>query len=321
MHHIKIPEGWEIAENEATPEAVWTNRRDFIKGTSLACLATAALVTGCGQNPLHSESGTKMSDLEKTVYPVRRNDRYPMDRRLTKESVAATYNNFYEFTEDKASVHYHVRGLETRPWTVEVTGLVHKAQTFDRDDLIKTFPIEERLYRLRCVEAWSMAVPWTGFPLKALLDRVQPRSKATHVRMTTFYQPLTALGQLAFWEPWPYTEGLTLAEAMNELSFLAVGIYGHPLPKQHGSPVRLVVPWKYGFKSIKSIVSIELIDHAPATFWNTLIPHEYDLIANVNPKVPHPRWSQAREKLIGTEEIRLTLPYNGYGEYVAQLYT
>jgi sulfoxide reductase catalytic subunit YedY len=204
---------------------------------------------------------------------------------------------------------------------VEVSGLVHKPRAFDVDDLLRLMPIEERLYRLRCVEAWSMAVPWTGFPLRALLDLVEPQGKATHVSMTTFYKPFTARGQLAFWYPWPYHEGLTLAEAMNELTFLAVGIYGHPLPKQHGAPVRLVVPWKYGYKSIKSIVKIELIDYQPPTFWNTLQGLEYDFAANVNPNVPHPRWSQARERLIGFAGRYVpTEIYNGYGKYVAGLY-
>jgi len=182
-------------------------------------------------------------------------------------------------------------------------------------------PLEERLYRLRCVEAWAMAVPWTGFPFKELLKQVEPKPEATHVRLETFYTPFTAQGQLEFWEPWPYVEGLTLKEAMNELAFLATGIYGHPLPKQHGAPVRLVVPWKYGFKNIKSIVKIELVNYRPATFWNTLQGLEYDFTANVDPRVPHPRWPQTREKMIGTGDIRPTLLYNGYEKFVANLYS
>ena len=181
-------------------------------------------------------------------------------------------------------------------------------------------PVEERMYRLRCVERWAMAVPWTGFPLKALLDKVQPQPGAAYVKMTSFYKPFTALGQLEFWEPWPYTEALTIKEAMNELAFMAVGIYGHPLPKQHGAPIRLVVPWKYGFKSIKSVVKIELVKSKPATFWNTLQGLEYDFQANVDPRIPHPRWSQAMEQMIGTGEKRRTQPYNGYGKYVGSLY-
>jgi methionine sulfoxide reductase catalytic subunit len=180
--------------------------------------------------------------------------------------------------------------------------------------------IEERLYRLRCVEAWAMAVPWTGFPFKDLLKLVEPKSSATYVKMETFYQPFNAQGQLVFWEPWAYTEGLTIEEAMNDLAFLVTGIYGHPLSKQHGAPLRLAVPWKYGFKSIKSIVKIELVDFKPSTFWTTLQGLEYDFTANVDPRIPHPRWPQNREKMIGTGEIKATLPYNGYGKYVAQMY-
>ncbi len=321
MSQIKISKGWEISGNLATPESVYMRRREFLKGTALTTLATSALLMGCTSKLPDPDAETPLSEIEKKLYPANRNEQFQLDRPLTSERIAAGYNNFYEFTEVKEDVRVHAQALPTRPWTVEVAGLVRKPKVFDIDDLLKTMPIEERLYRLRCVEAWAMAVPWTGFPLKSLLDAVEPISKATHVRMTTFYMPFTAQGQLAFWQPWPYTEGLTLAEAMNELTFMAVGIYGHPLPKQHGAPIRLVVPWKYGFKSIKSVVKIELIDSRPPTFWNTLQGLEYQFTANVDPKVPHPRWSQAKEKMIGTEEIRPTLPYNGYGEYVAQLYT
>lgn len=297
------------------------DRRRFLKGTGMLALYSAALWTGLAPRPARAtDSEIVLNEIEKTIYPAKQNPKFTLDRPLTSESVAAGYNNFYEFTEDKEGVRRLAQKLEIRPWTVEVTGLVHKPRTFDVDDLLKTMPIEERLYRLRCVEAWAMAVPWTGFPLKALLDEVQPLGKASHVAMTTFYKPLTARGQFAFWYPWPYTEGLTLQEAMNELTFMAVGIYGHPLPKQHGAPLRLVVPWKYGYKSIKSIVKIELLDYQPATFWNTAQGLEYDFLANVNPNIPHPRWSQAREKMIGTGKVRPTQIYNGYGEYVAHLY-
>lgn len=317
MVHIKTSRPWEIPENEATPESVFMTRRRFLAGSLVATVATAGLISGCspppGDEPL-------ISDLEKKIYPAPLNKNYTLARDLTDESVAAGYNNFYEFSDEKADVKTLAQRLIRRPWTVEVSGLVSKPRTFDIDDLHKMLPIEERLYRLRCVEAWSMAVPWTGFPLRVLLEKVEPDARATHVRMTTFYRPFQAFGQLAFWEPWPYTEGLTIAEAMNDLAFMAVGIYGHPLPPQHGAPIRLVVPWKYGFKSIKSVVKIELIDHAPATFWNTLDPLEYDFTANVDPRVPHPRWSQAREKMIGTGQVRLTLPFNGYGREVAHLY-
>lgn len=320
MSHIRISKSWEISGNLATPESVFMNRRKFLQGTALTTLATTALLTGCTSGSLEPNTEIALSAAEKKVYPARRNEIFQLDRKLTAENIAGSYNNFYEFSSVKEDVIVHAQDLVKRPWAVEVTGLVRRPQTFDVDDLLKTLPIEERLYRHRCVEAWAMAVPWTGFPLKALLNKVEPTPKATHVRMTTFYKPFTAQGQLAFWEPWPYMEGLTIQEAMNDLAFMAVGIYGHPLPKQHGAPIRLVVPWKYGFKSIKSVIKIELIDYRPATFWNTLQGLEYDFTANVNPKIPHPRWSQAQEKMIGTGEVRPTLPYNGYAKEVARLY-
>jgi len=320
MSHIKISKEWEISGNLATPESVFMNRRKFLQGTALTALATTALLTGCTSSPSEPNDETALSAAEKNIYPAKRNSIFQLDRKLTAENVAGSYNNFYEFTSVKEDVIVHAQALKKRPWTVEVTGLVRHPQTFDVDDLLRTMPIEERLYRLRCVEAWAMVVPWTGFPLKALLNKVEPKSKATYVRMTTFYKPFVAQGQLAFWEPWPYMEGLTVQEAMNDLAFMVVGIYGHPLLKQHGAPLRLAVPWKYGFKSIKSVVKIELIDYRPATFWNTLQGLEYSFTANVNPKIPHPRWSQAREKMIGTGEVRPTLSYNGYGKQVAHLY-
>jgi sulfoxide reductase catalytic subunit YedY len=202
--------------------------------------------------------------------------------------------------------------------------MVQKPKTYDVDDLLKRMPIEERVYRFRCVEAWSAVVPWTGFPIKALLDEVQPLGSAKFVKMTTFMNPEVAPRQtesrLLTGEPWPYTEGLTVAEATNELAMFVVGIYGHTLPKQHGAPIRLIVPWKYGFKNIKSIVKVELTDKQPETFWNTLVPSEYGFVSNVNPKVPHPRWSQAREKDINTGDRIPTLMYNGYEAQVAGLY-
>jgi sulfoxide reductase catalytic subunit YedY len=213
-----------------------------------------------------------------------------------------------------------VKPFQPVPWTLEVGGLVGKPRTFDLEDLLRAFPLEERIYRHRCVEAWAMVVPWTGFPLAALLRQVEPLPSARFVRFVSFERPSEASHQKDRSQPWPYTEGLTLAEASNELAFLATGMYGHPLLKQHGSPVRLVVPWKYGFKSAKAIVRIELTAEQPATFWNTLMPHEYDFWANVNPTVPHPRWSQEKERLLGTGETRPTQRYNGYAEWVAHLY-
>jgi sulfoxide reductase catalytic subunit YedY len=198
--------------------------------------------------------------------------------------------------------------------------LVEKPHVFDIDDLVRALPLEERLYRFRCVEAWAMAVPWTGLPLRALIEKLQPLSSARFVRFVSFMNPDIAPNQSRAYGPWPYTEGLTMGEAMNELALLATGIYGRPLPKQHGAPLRLVVPWKYGFKSIKSIVKIEFTAEQPRTFWNNNRPKEYDFVANVRPDIPHPRWSQATERLIDTGQRRPTLPYNGYGEWVADLY-
>ncbi len=322
MSNIILPKSWNMAENEATPESVYMDRRSFIKGTSLVTLATAASFYGCTVNSTpHPNKPIELTANEKESYPAKRNKKYKLNRQMTEERVAASFNNFFEFSEIKSDPKYLAQRMETSPWEVEVSGLVNKPRTFNPDDFYKLMPVEERLYRFRCVEAWAMAVPWTGFPLKALIDLVEPKSSATHIAMTTFYKPFTAQGQLAFWRPWPYTEALTLEEAANELAFMALGIYGRPLPKQHGAPVRLVIPWKYGFKSIKSIVKIEVIDYRPPTFWNTVLPLEYSFEANVDPTIPHPRWPQAREKMIGTNAVRATRLYNGYGKYVAHLYT
>lgn len=254
-------------------------------------------------------------------YPARRNAQFVLDRPLTDETYAASYNNFYEFSVFKRGVYKKSRRLKTSPWQIEIAGLVEKPRVFDIDDLIRALPLEERLYRFRCVEAWAMAVPWTGIPMKDFIDKVQPLSAAKFVRFVTFMKPDIATNQNPSKGPWPYSEGLFMAEAMNELTLLATGIYGHPLPKQHGAPLRLVVPWKYGFKSIKSIVRIEFTADQPRTFWHSNRPEEYDFVANVRPDIPHPRWSQATEKLIDTGERRATLPYNGYGEWVAKLYS
>jgi methionine sulfoxide reductase catalytic subunit len=321
MTQLHLKKGWEIAESLATPESVYLRRREFLKGTLLTSAATVGALYGCGPAvPPKTPPAVIWSERDKTIYPAKRNPDYELDRPMTPENIASTYNNFYEFGSDKTDPVNYAQKLNTRPWAIQVKGLVNKPMTFDMDDLLKIMPIEERVCRLRCVEAWAMAVPWTGFPFSELLKRVEPKAEATHVKLETFYTPFTAQGQLAFWEPWPYVEGLTLSEAMNELAFLATGIYGHPLPKQHGAPVRLIVPWKYGFKNIKSIVKIELVNYRPATFWNTLQGLEYDFTANVDPRIPHPRWPQTRETMIGTGDIRPTLLYNGYEKFVANLY-
>lgn len=321
---IKISKGWEIPEREATPESVYMSRRQFLASSGAAGTFTIGLLSGCN---LFGESGPQikplsawpLSEAEAKVYPAKGSDMFHLDRPLTKEAVAARYNNFYEFSSYKDDVWKKAERLVTRPWEVEVAGLVDKPQIFDIDDLLRLMPIEERLYRFRCVEAWAMAVPWTGFPMKALIDHSRPLSKARFVRFVSFLPPRN--NPFSYFDaPWPYTEGLTMEEAVNPLTLLVTGIYGHPLPKQHGAPLRLIVPWKYGFKSIKSIVRIEFTEGQPSTFWNTLVSHEYDFWANVNPNVPHPRWSQATEKMIDTGERRPTLVFNGYEKYVAHLY-
>ncbi len=253
-------------------------------------------------------------------YPYARNPKYSPEWRLTDEKTAAKYNNFYEFTTVKAAVHRMVDKFVIDPWPIEITGLVEKPMKLDVAELISQITLEERVYRFRCVEAWSMIVPWTGFPLSALLKKVQPKAAAKFVRFQSFFKPDQAPGFAETSYPWPYTEGLRLEEAMHPLTMLATGIYGKPLPKQHGAPIRVVVPWKYGYKSIKSIVKIELVDQQPSTLWETLAPKEYPFESNVNPTVPHPRWSQATERLIDTGGRANTLPFNGYATEVASLY-
>lgn len=316
MHHLRKSD-WAIPEREATPESVFIDRRRFLMG------ALGVLAGGIGGATTLASAAEKTSgvppDRTLDLYPAKRNPDFTLVRPLTEESVAATFNNFYEFGPVK-TISWLAQRLKTRPWQLRVEGLVRNPKVFDIDDLIRSMPLEERLYRFRCVEAWAMAVPWTGFPFSALIKVVEPKSDARFVKLTTFLDRTVAVGQLRFWLPWPYVEGLTMEEAMNELTILVTGIYGKPLPKQHGAPVRLITPWKYGFKSIKSIVSIEFVKERPNTFWEILGPSEYGFWANVNPEFPHPRWSQATERMIGTDERRPTQIFNGYGKWVASLY-
>jgi sulfoxide reductase catalytic subunit YedY len=283
-------------------------------------------ILGCDKG---EEANSKLTaTLNTTSLNARQNPAFSeVDRATTERILAGQYNNYYEFGSGK-SIWQAAQVLPTENWKVEVAGLVKNPRTYDLDDLQKTFPIEERIYRFRCVEAWSMVIPWIGFPMKSLIAAVEPTNKAKFVRFTSYYDPKITVGP--FWTfgktlPWPYTEGLRIEEMANELAFFAIGNYGHLLPKQHGAPIRAVLPWKYGFKGAKSIVKIEFVETQPATFWNTIDSHEYDFEANVNPQKPHPRWSQATEKFIGKGpglkwEKRPTLPYNGYGKYVSNLY-
>jgi sulfoxide reductase catalytic subunit YedY len=305
--------GWEIPDRDLTPEHLFFSRRSVMAGA-----AAAALGAGTAQAQRGSDLA-KIPDPTADLYPAKHNDKYALDRPITEEKINAHYNNFYEFNSSK-EVAEQSQMLPIRPWTVKLDGMVEKEQIVDIDALIRKMTLEERSYRHRCVEAWSMAIAWTGFPFAKLVDLAQPLSSAKYVRMETFMDPKVAPGQKQRWYPWPYIEGLTMAEATNELTFLATGAYGHPMAKQHGAPLRLAVPWKYGFKSIKSIVRFTFPDKRPVGLWEALQKSEYGFWANVNPQVPHPRWSQASEEVIGTGERRPTLLFNGYGEYVADIY-
>ncbi|WP_439497630.1 protein-methionine-sulfoxide reductase catalytic subunit MsrP [Bosea sp. (in: a-proteobacteria)] len=306
---IKRRLGWEMPESQATPEHVALNRRAFIG-------AGAGLIAGAALPGLAAAQG---ADPSLDLYPAKRNESFTLDRPLTDAELAANYNNFYEFGTSKDVVAASQK-LVTRPWTIAIDGMVEKPFEIGIDDLVRKIPLEERLYRFRCVESWAMAVPWTGFPLKSLVALAKPLSGAKYVKLETFLNPRVATGQLQRWYPWPYTEGLTMAEATNDLALIATGIYGKPLPKQHGAPIRLVTPWKYGFKSVKSITKVSFVAERPKTFWEALQASEYGFWANVNPEVPHPRWSQASEQVLGTRERRPTLLFNGYAEQVAGLY-
>lgn len=324
---IKHRRDWETPESEATDEAVFLNRRRLLKS---AAAGVAAAMGGAALAPQGAEAATGPAEDDPSIelYPVARNESFALDRPPTEEDVFARYTNYYEFGTSK-SIWREARNLPVRPWTVVIDGLVEQERQIDIDDLLARVELEERLYRLRCVEAWSMAVPWTGFPMRALVELASPLASARYVRMETFSDPEVAPGQRAGWYPWPYIEALTIEEATNELAFLGTGAYGQPLAQQNGSPLRLVVPWKYGFKSIKGIVRFTFTEEMPTTFWWNVQGAEYGFWANVNPGIDHPRWSQAEEKFIRTEsdvglfarpERRPTLLYNGYGDFVAHMY-
>jgi sulfoxide reductase catalytic subunit YedY len=296
---IRAPKGWEIDEREVTPEHCYLNRRALLKAAGF--LTLEGLLQAA----------------------VKRNAEFNPDIRITEEWAATGYNNFYEFNaENKQAVKNEVAKFVTSPWTLKVDGLVAKPLTLDVDDMAKTFPVEERVYRHRCVEAWSMVVPWSGFPLAEVIKRAQPKPEAMFVRFVTAKRPDQMPGINRYnWYPWPYFEALRMDEAMNPLCMVVTGLYGKPLPKQNGAPVRIVTPWKYGYKSPKSIERIEFVARKPATFWNQLQPAEYGFYSNVNPGKPHPRWSQATEKVLPNMERRATELYNGYGKWVAAMYT
>ncbi|RME56132.1 MAG: protein-methionine-sulfoxide reductase catalytic subunit MsrP [Caldilineae bacterium] len=311
---------------EITPEHVYLNRRAFMKGAGLAAGALALAACGPGAPPQEepaagsSPAQPAASGTEQEAEPSAGASTDELGDPLNSFEQITNYNNYYEFTTDKQRVAKMAKDFPTSPWTVTVGGLVNKPGVYDMDDIRSMFDIEERIYRLRCVEAWSMVIPWQGFPLRKLLEVVEPKSEAKYVRFETLYNPELMPGQKSRWYDWPYVEGLRMDEAMHDLTLLATGLYGKDLLPQSGAPLRLVVPWKYGFKSIKAIVKIDLVTEQPTSLWMAAAPNEYGFYANVNPDVPHPRWSQASERRIGERGRRPTLPFNGYAEQVAHLY-
>lgn len=309
-----------IKSSEITPESQYLSRREFLKGLGIVS-ASSMILAACGvQSASSTDIPTDLPANPGNPSPVPATPSPTMiDEPLTSYEAITNYNNYYEFTTDKGRVAQLAKDFPTSPWQIEVGGLVNKPKTFDLDDISK-FSLQERIYRLRCVEAWSMVIPWVGFPLSELLKEVEPTSDAKYVRFETIYDPEKMPGQKVQWYQWPYIEGLRVDEAMHDLTILATGIYGKPLLPQNGAPVRLVVPWKYGFKSIKGIVKIDLVSEMPTSLWMAAAPNEYGFYANVNPEVSHPRWSQASERRIGDNSRIQTLMFNGYEEEVAHLY-
>src|SRR5262245_17606889 len=314
---IKKPQ--DIKSSEITPKELYMSRRQFMASASTVAISAGTALAGIDLLvTAHASAGEKLKNLKKGPAAFDTSEKQNSFKDIT------TYNNFYELGVDKGDPAENAKYLTTRPWTVAVEGEVKKPRTFDIDDIMKLSPLEERIYRLRCVEAWSMVIPWVGFPLSALINQVEPTNNAKFIQFVTLVDPKRLPGQ----KPsifgnvleWPYVEGLRMDEAMQPLTILSVGLYGEVLPSQNGAPVRLVVPWKYGFKSIKSIVKLRFIEKQPATAWNTMQPQEYGFYSNVNPEVDHPRWSQATERRIGEFLRRKTLMFNGYGEHVASLY-
>jgi sulfoxide reductase catalytic subunit YedY len=310
--------GWEIPERLATPERLMVARRAVLGG---AALATGLAGTAHAQflSRLLGGSTPSVPSKPRTPLTATPNDRYKPGRAITDEAQATSYNNYYEFGLSK-SVSSAAAALVTDPWSVEFTGMVAKPKKIGYEDILKQVSLEQRVYRHRCVETWAMTVPWVGFPLSKLLAMAEPTGNAKYVVFTTLADPKTMPGLAQRFYPWPYTEGLTVEEAANELAFVSVGMYGKTLPPQNGAPLRLTLPWKYGFKSAKSIVKIEFTDKRPVSFWEALQDSEYGFWANVNPAVPHPRWSQASETLLGNDDRVPTVIWNGYGEFVASMY-
>jgi sulfoxide reductase catalytic subunit YedY len=322
---IRNRPSWELPERIATPEALVMNRRHLLR--TAGAIAAAGALAGCDRNSAQNSAAdaariaaAQAPDPSASLYPVKTNEAFKADREITPEQLVTSYNNYYEFGVDKNDPVRNADLLPIRPWEISFEGMVEAPIKTDFDALLKAMPLEERVYRHRCVETWSFAAPWSGFPMKALIDYAKPTSGAKYVVMKSWMNTEVAPAQNQVWVPWPYTEGLTIAEATNDLAFMVTGAYGKPLPKQNGAPLRLATPWKYGFKSTKGIQRFIFTNERPKTYWMALGPEEYGFWANVNPGVPHPRWSQASEEILGTGMRVPTKLYNGYGEQVASLY-
>lgn len=343
MANIKIPKPWESKHIRPVEEKIYFNRRKILKhlGLMTGGILTGSLLQSCEKEPAimtpapvittpPSQPVDKTFNFEgmSDLYPAVFNPKYELDRELSREIDVTRYNNFYEFIpaanlqkEERYDAYKHISEFDNRDWKIQVTGLAGKTGFFFLGDIMQEIGLEERTYRHRCVERWSMAVPWTGFPLAKLIQFFEPDNKATHIRTESKANTATMIGVREMdWFPWAYFEGLRMDEAMNELAFVATGLYGKPLARQNGAPVRLVLPWKYGYKSPKSIVKIEFLDHEPETFWHQIAPDEYSFLSNVDPNVPHPAWTQEVETKIINGDVVPTLKYNGYGDFVAGLY-
>ena len=308
--------------SDITPEISYSSRRDFIKALGVAGVS-AAVLAACKQKPFLSGEEIPIEPSltgEPGITPLSSGTTDELGNAITSYDDVISYNNFYEFTTDKEGVVRLAKNFQTNPWEVKIGGLVEKSQTISIDEIRRRYSAEERIYRMRCVEGWSMVIPWQGFPLAALLEDVKPTAEAKYIRFESIYDPKELPGQKNLYYPWPYVEGLRLDEATNDLTILATGLYGKDLLPQNGAPVRLVVPWKYGFKSIKSITKIDLVSEMPVSLWMDSAPNEYGFYANVNPSVDHPRWSQATERRIGEFSRRPTLMFNGYEKEVTALY-
>lgn len=314
---INIKKQSDVKSSEITPENIYHNRREFIHHSIKIGVGAAALGSFALNFPEALATGTS----DKALNNIIRNNSYPLNEKMTAYEAVTGYNNFYEFGTDKEDPALNAHSLKTRPWTIKIDGHVEKPGDYDIDDFIRPHDLEERIYRMRCVEAWSMVIPWVGIPLADIIKKLKPTSNAKYVVFETLVDKEQMPGQRREVIKWPYVEGLRMDEAMHPLTLMAVGLYGEELPNQNGAPMRLVVPWKYGFKGIKSIVRMRFVEKEPNNSWRRLAPNEYGFFANVNPTVDHPRWSQASERRIGEFRRRETLMFNGYGDEVASLYT